>query len=411
MDVIMPQLGETVAEGVVTKWHKKVGESVAADETLFDVETDKVNTEIPAPASGVIAEILVAEGVTAKVGTRLAVIREKDAVKAASIEPPMVKVSPKTAPAARNRDSPSVKRDVRLSPVVRRLIANHELNPMEIRGSGDDGRITRRDVMGFLTSRAAMTASDDSALRSPAQKDGLSKQTRKRLNAVRKRTGEHMLRSWTTTPHVLQAVEADFSKIESARQSAGAEWKAREGYTLTYVPFVAAAVADALAKFPLLNASLDGHDLVLHASINIGIAVDLDFDGLVVPVVKNVAQKSVPQLAREIRDLSQRARASQLKPDDMTGATYTLSNSGVYGTLITAPIINPPQVAILSTDGVHKKPVVITGPDGDLIAIRPIGVLAQSFDHRAVDGAYSAAFLREVKNTIENRDWIQALHA
>ena len=411
MDVIMPQLGETVAEGVVTKWHKRVGDDVKTDERLFDVETDKVNTEIPAPVTGVIAAILVEEGVSAKVGARLAVIREKDSVAAASSEPQMVRERARTVPAARTTGAPSVAGDVRLSPVVRRLIAEYELNPVEIRGTGDDGRITRKDVMGFLESRATLMDQAGSVRTEPRARYDVQGQTRRQLNSVRKRTGEHMLRSWTTTPHVLQAVEADFDKIELLRQSAGTAWKVREGFTLTYVPFVASAVADALDKFPLLNASFDGSDLVLHARVNIGIAVDLNFDGLVVPVVKDVPKKSLTQLAREIHGLAQRARADKLRPDDMTQGTYTLSNSGVFGTLITAPIINHPQVAILSLDGVHKKPAVIEGPDGDSIAIRPIGVLAQTFDHRAVDGAYSAAFLREVKTIIETRDWMQALSA
>lgn len=289
--------------------------------------------------------------------------------------------------------------------MVRRLIAKHQLNPGAIRGTGHDGRITREDVTGYLESRANVMGTQ------PPPRYDVPGQTRKSLNSARKRTGEHMLKSWITAPHVLQAVEVDFLKVEQARQSVGAGWKARAGFTLTYLPFVACAVADALARFPLLNASLDGDDLVLHARINIGIAVDVNFDGLVVPVVKNVAHKSLPRIAREINDLAQRARGGKLKPDEVTGGTYTLSNSGAYGTLITAPIINQPQVAILSTDGVHKKPVVIEGADGDHIAIRPVGVLAQTFDHRAVDGAYSAAFLREVRTILETRDWIQALKA
>ncbi len=410
MDVIMPQLGETVAEGVVTKWYKKVGDSVKADETLFDVETDKVSTEIPAPVSGVIAEILVEEGVTAKVGVRLAVIREKVAVERAPSPRQAAPATAAVATAARAMSVPPAAPGARLSPVVRRLIAEHGLNPAEIRGTGNDGRITRNDVTGFRKSCDRVTGAVAVRTQPPATYD-IPGQTRKPLNPVRKRTGEHMLRSWTTAPHVLQAMEADFLGIEQARQFAGAAWKAREGFTLSYLPFVASAVADALAKFPMLNASLDGDDLVLHARINIGIAVDLDFNGLVVPVVKDVPHKSLSEIAREINGLAQRARANQLKPDDVTGGTYTLSNSGGYGTLITAPIINQPQVAILSTDGVHKKPVVIAGPDGDIIAIRPIGVLAQSFDHRAVDGAYSAAFLRDLKTAIETRDWMQALSA
>jgi 2-oxoglutarate dehydrogenase E2 component (dihydrolipoamide succinyltransferase) len=212
-------------------------------------------------------------------------------------------------------------------------------------------------------------------------------------------------------PHVLQAVEVDFLRVEDVRNAAGSAWKTREGFSLTYLPFIASAVAAALVKFPLLNASLDGDDLVLHRQINIGIAVDLNFEGLVVPVLKDAANKSLPQLAREINDLARRARDNRLKPDDMTQATYTISNNGAFGTLMTAAIISPPQVAILSTDGVKKKPVVVESAGGDSVAIRPIGVLAQSFDHRAVDGAYSAAFLREVRTALETRDWTLVLTA
>ena len=416
MDVIMPQLGETVAEGVVTRWYKKVGDAVKADEMLFDVETDKVSTEIPAPASGVVAEILVQEGATAKVGSRLAVIRESGATAGAvaAQHASAATAAPQTAMTHAGKVAPpsvgeQAQRQAgdRLSPVVRRLIAEHRLNPADIRGTGRDGRITREDVLGLVAQRGAQGQGEArTQTRAPYT---VGTQTRKPLNKIRKRTGEHMLRSWTTVPHVLQAVEADFMRVEQARQAAGAAWKAREGFTLTYLPFIARAVSVALAKFPLLNASLDGDDLVLHPRINIGIAVDLNFEGLVVPVVKDVPGKSLPQLAREINDLAQRARTNRLKPDDMTGGTYTLSNSGVFGTLITAPIINQPQVAILSIDGVRKKPVVIEGPQGDSIAIRPVGVLAQTFDHRAIDGAYSAAFLREVKTLIETRDWAQEL--
>ena len=411
MDVIMPQLGETVVEGVVARWYKKVGDAVKADEMLFDVETDKVSTEIPAPASGIVTEILVAEGVTAKVGARLAVIRESGAgagAMAFAAQPAGVATgAPQPAMAPAPHPAPAAAGG-RLSPVVRRLIAEHGLNPADIRGTGRDGRLTRDDIIGYVERGGARGPAGTMRTEPPAVYS-VGAQTRKPLNTVRKRTRDHMLKSWTTAPHVLQAVEVDFMKVEQARQAAGAAWKAREGFTLTYLPFIACAVSAALTKFPLLNASLDGDDLVLHPRINIGIAVDLNFEGLVVPVVKDVPGKSLPQLAREINDLAQRARNNRLKPDDMTGGTYTLSNSGVFGTLITAPIINQPQVAILSTDGVRKKPVVIEGPQGDSIAIRPVGVLAQTFDHRAIDGAYSAAFLREVMTLIETRDWTQEL--
>ncbi len=226
---------------------------------------------------------------------------------------------------------------------------------------------------------------------------------------MRKRTAEHMAKSWATTPHVLQVMEADFSKVDQARRPASAQWKSREGFSLTYLPFIAHAVVATLAKFPRLNASFGGDHLAVHKRVNLGIAVDLNFDGLVVPVVKDAAGKSLAQLARAINDLASRARAGKLKPDDMTEGTYTITNNGAYGTLITAPIISPPQVAILSTDAVRKRPVVIEGPDGDSIAIRPVGLLAQTFDHRAVDGSYSGAFLGEVKRIIETSDWAQEI--
>ena len=419
MDVIMPQLGETVAEGVVTKWYKKVGDTVKADDTLFDVETDKVSTEIPAQADGVIAEILVLEGVTAKVGTRLAVIREAGgaaapAAKAVASAPAAAAPSAPAAAVAAAPVAPRIGKASaadRLSPVVRRLIAEHQLNPASIAGTGRDGRITREDVLAVFGGGVATAGAPRAPLSIPAPIALGAGDTRKPMNSVRKRTAQHLVKSWQSAPHVLQATEVDYSKVELARSVAGAAWKAREGFSLTYLPFIARAVSVALAKFPLLNASLDGDDLVIHSRINIGIAVDLSFDGLVVPVIKDVPNKSLPQIAREINDLAQRARSNKLKPDELSGGTYTLSNSGVFGTLITAPIINQPQVAILSTDGVKKKPVVIESAQGDSIAIRPVGVLAQTFDHRALDGAYSAAFLREVKMILESRDWVQALKA
>ena len=414
MDVIMPQLGETVAEGTVTRWYKKVGDTVKADETLFDVETDKVSTEIPSPVAGVVAEIVVAAGVTAKVGARLAVIRESGAVNAAATAVAMkapVTAVPAVSAAHAPLRAPSTSRvnaAERLSPVVRRLIAGHSLNPADIAGTGRDGRITREDVTEFIAHRGAYPAATAAAVPMPAP---VAAGQTIAFNSVRKRVAENMAKSWHASPHVLQVVEVDFLRVEQARKLHGAEWKRREGYSLTYLPFIVRAVSIALGKFPKLNASLQGDGLALHRRINIGIAVDLNFDGLVVPVIKDVPAKSLPQIIKEINDLAQRARAGKLRPDEMTEGTYTITNNGAFGTVITAPIINQPQVAILSADGIRKKPVVIEGPDGDSIAIRPVGVLAQSFDHRAVDGSYSAAFLAEVKNAIETRNWEQALSA
>ena len=413
MNIIMPQLGETVAEGVVTKWYKKVGDAVKADEPLFDVETDKVSTEIPSPVAGIVAEIVVAEGITAKVGATLAVIRESGDAKAPAKPAAAAPVAASAAPAApvfsqAPSGRPRVNAADRLSPVVRRLVAEHSLNPADITGTGRDGRITREDVKDYIARRVSRPASAPVAAAATAP---LQAGQTVAFNGIRKRVAENTAKSWQTAPHVLQVAEADFLRVDQARKLHGAAWKAREGFSLTYLPFIVSAVSIALGKFPKLNASLQGDGLVLHRRINIGIAVDLNFDGLVVPVLKDVPAKSLPQIAREINDLAQRARAGKLRPDEMTEGTYTITNNGAFGTVITAPIINQPQVAILSADGIRKKPVVVESDGGDSIAIRPVGVLAQSFDHRAVDGSYSAAFLAEVKNAIETRNWEQALES
>jgi 2-oxoglutarate dehydrogenase E2 component (dihydrolipoamide succinyltransferase) len=223
---------------------------------------------------------------------------------------------------------------------------------------------------------------------------------------IRKLTAEHMVRSKATSPHVLQAVEVEFHRVDLVRKTVRDSWKARHGFSLTYLPFIANAVCRALEDFPNLNSSVHGDSLILHPSVNLGIAVDLGAEGLVAPVIKNADRMSVAQLADAIAEIAQRSRTGKLKPDDFQGGTYTLSNSGTFGTLITAPVINQPQVAILSTDGVRKKPVVVETSEGDSIAIRPVGVLAQSFDHRAVDGAYSAAFLDRVRKIIETSHWV-----
>jgi 2-oxoglutarate dehydrogenase E2 component (dihydrolipoamide succinyltransferase) len=421
MNIIMPQLGETVTEGTITKWYKKAGDTVKADETLFDIETDKVSTEIPSPVAGVIDEILIGEGVTAKVGVTLAVIRESGA--AAAAKPVAVAAPVAVNSSARDASTQALRANAgeRLSPVVRRLVAEHNLEISRISGTGRDRRITREDVMAFIAnagvpSNAAPTAPTAPTVVSapaPAVAAALADRAGATLplNAVRKRVAATMAKSWAAAPHVLQVVEADFYRVVQAHREHGDAWKAREGFVLTFMPFVTRAISIALGKYPRLNATFNGDSITLAKRINIGIAVDLNFDGLMVPVLKDVPNKSLPQIAREINDLATRARAGKLKPDDLTEGTYTISNNGSFGTVITAPIINLPQVAIMSTDAVRKKPVVIETADGDSIAVRPVGVLAQTFDHRALDGAYAAAFLREVKSIIETRHWVQDLQA
>ncbi len=398
MDVVMPQLGETVAEGTVMVWHKKVGERVEADELLFEVGTDKVETEIPAPASGVLAEILVAEGETVDVGVRLAVIDDGTAA-AEEPKPQTVESAPAAAPsrkAAPARGAEKKGRDRSLSPVVRKLLSEHDIDASEISGSGDGGRITRRDVMSFLDAQqGSVTATADAA-------EGVQIVP---FSRHRKLTAEHMVRSKATSAHVLQAIEVDFHCVDQVRHTQQEAWQAKEGFTLTYLPFIARAVCWAMSDYPHLNAHVDGDSLIVHEEVHLAIAVDLDFEGLVTPVIEDASSRTVRELAHQIHSLAARARARELSSDEMSGATYTISNSGSFGTLITAPIISQPQVAILSVDSVVKKPVVITGAKGDEVGVHPVGILAQSFDHRAVDGAYSAAFLRKVKESLESHDW------
>ena len=381
----MPQLGETVSEGTLTVWRKAPGDRIAADEILFEVSTDKVEAEVPAPGGGVLTEILIAEGTTVAVGTRLGVIAEEGAP-ARSATPP-----PAGAPAwsVPRRDAAGRP----LSPAVRRLIAEHGLDVAALSGTGAQGRITRRDVERQL---GACRAVADEAVADTRTVP---------LSAIRKRIAEHMVHSKATSPHVLQAVEVDFHAVDAARGALGDRWRAREGFTLSYLPFIARAVCRAIVDFPHVNAAIEGGNLIVHRRVHLAIAVDLGPGGLVAPVVRGAEELDVGALARRIRNAAASARAGTLSPDELSGGTYTLSNSGTFGTLITAPIINQPQVAILSTDGVRKKPVVIAQPAGDVIAIRPIGVLAQSFDHRAIDGAYSAGFLGRVREILESTDW------
>ena len=408
MNILMPQLGETVAEGTIAAWHKKPGDPVKADEILIDVETDKVATEIPAPADGVLTEILVGVGETVAVGAVLAVIKTAGET-ANSIAAQPVQAPNRTDPAATVATKPIVTRvarvsdtDAPLSPAVRHLLAEHNLDSTMISGTGRNGRVKRADVLQFLELQAT------GKVRDPVTRPAARTTTETGFipfNRLRRVTAEHMVRSKATSPHVLQAVEVDFSNVAQARERHAAAWKSQQGYRLTWLPFIARAVCLAIADYPRVNASVEADGLRLHAAVNLAIAVDLDHDGLLAPVIKAAETLTVGGLAGRIDALSRKARAGKISNDDLAGGTYTISNSGAFGTLITAPIINQPQVAILSTDGIKKRPVVVNGPDGDSIAIHPVGILAQSFDHRAIDGAYSAAYLRRLQAIIEETDW------
>ena len=407
MDVVMPQLGETVSEGTVSAWHAEVGDKVSTKTPLFDVSSDKVEMEVPAPSEGTLLEIRIEAGATVPVGEVLAIIGKEGEkiVGKAGARPAKVPEPAAAAPAravalkASNRDPNGNP----LSPSVRRLVAENNIDPALIAGSGAGGRIKKKDILSHLAGGGAGTVTRGGP--APAQIQFTGETEVIPFNNLRRVTAEHMVRSKATSPHVLQAVEADFGRVASVRKTMALQWKEREGFSLTWLPFVARAVCIGICDFPRVNAQIHGESLVVHRRVNLGIAVDLDFNGLVAPVVKDADRMSLPELARAIRDVSDRARQGKLTPDDFTEGTYTISNSGVFGTMITAPIINQPQVAILSTDGITKKPVVVENEDGESISIRPVGVLAQSFDHRAIDGAYSAAFLHRVKEVIEATNW------
>ena len=497
----MPQLGETVTEGTITKWHKQVGDPVAEDEVLFEVSTDKVDSEVPSPVNGTVTEILVPEGETVSVGTKLAVIGQAGATDGAAQAAPAVNVTdgaaeevespvraateasdgetaaaqattaaqatgagqeagaalvdreavevggggrrpaaqgapasakppvgapPRPGPRPADQRPPSAPAQggpgKLLSPVVRRLIAENGLDPAEITGSGAGGRITRDDVLAAIERQGANGATRTAEDRleevaapaptrgravepSPAPADGGAPpnvvaagpvpvagegDTIVPFTNIRRRTAEHMVRSKHTSAHTMVAVEVDYSAVERARRAERDHFKAAEGFSLTYLPFISRAVVDALEEWPYLNSSVGEDQLIVHGEVNLGIAVDLDFEGLLVPVVHRAEDKRLVALAREISGLAARARSKRLTMDDISGGTFTITNAGAFGTLITVPVINQPQVAILSTDGVRKKPVAIELPDGsDGIAVHPVGNLVLSWDHRAVDGSTS----------------------
>jgi pyruvate dehydrogenase E2 component (dihydrolipoamide acetyltransferase) len=472
----MPQLGETVTEGTITRWNKQVGDLVAEDEVLFEVSTDKVDSEVPSPVSGVVTEILVPEGETVEVGARLAVIADGDGAaappdaQAAAAQPapapptavagaakspaapapqgvvpdpaaeapavpaaasanggaPAAPPAAAPAPPAKPAESPAAgdAPGLVLSPVVRRLIAEHGLDPAQIPGTGAGGRITRTDVLAFIDAHSAGPAGPSGAAGTPpaarpagpsgaaAPVVGFGPATAGERDLVvpftniRRRTAEHMVRSKHTSAHTMVAVEVDYWAVEKVRGRERQAFKDAEGFSLTYLPFVTRAVVDAIEDFPHVNSSVGDDALIVHRDVNIGIAVDLDFEGLLVPVIHEADGKRLRVLAREIASLASKARSKRLTMDDISGGTFTITNAGPFGTLITVPVINQPQVAILSTDGVRKRPVAVELPDGtDAIAIHPVGNLAMSWDHRAFDGAYAAAFMRAVKEILETRDW------
>ena len=467
-DITLPQLGETVTEGTITRWFKKVGDAVAADEPLFEVSTDKVDTEVPSPISGTLTEIRVKEGDTVAVGTVIAVVGAANAANAATAAQsalaapvvaappapaapvakpaPAVPAAPVVAPAAppapvaasvataTRAPMPTSTSNKLLSPVVRRLVADHGIDVNSLVGTGPGGRITREDVLDFIDKNGSapkvMPANKplESVVQAPSAPAPVAqapapvvtaavappakftqsseRETVTPLSKIRKLTGAHMIMSQKVSPHAFSVVEVDFANVDATRNAVKDQWKQSEGFTLTYLPFIARAIVDALAEFPNLNASIEGDNLIVHNYVDLGVAVDLQFQGLLVPVVRSADSKRLRAIAREIFDLATRARSRKLTPDEIQGGTFTISNNGSAGSVLTMPIINQPQVAILSTDAIVRKPVVAQLSDGsESIAIHPVGNLAMSWDHRAFDGAYAAGFLAKIKQVLETQDW------
>jgi 2-oxoglutarate dehydrogenase E2 component (dihydrolipoamide succinyltransferase) len=455
-DVVMPQMGESIVEGTLTRWLKKVGDQVQRDEPLFEISTDKVDTEIPAPAEGVLTEILVQEGAVVAINTVVARIGAAGEAVAAA---PAVAAKPApaaaTAPAdaqAQSEDAPAPEPVAApaaapapaaqaaapepvaeepagpVSPLVRKIARENNIDLKLVKGTGAGGRVTKADVDAYLaasasTATAAKAAHGPSApapaaptpvpapapafVRAPAPppealpplpRPEPAKVRLEPMSIMRQKIAEHMLLSKRTSAHVTTVHRVDMTQVARLRARAKEEFRERYGFGLTFLPFVARAAAEALRAFPIVNASIEGTNILYHNEINIGIAVALEY-GLIVPVIRQADEKNVAGLQRSIVDLAARARSRQLKPDEVSGGTFSITNFGSFGSLFATPVINQPQVAILGLGAVEKVPVVV---DGDAIAIRSLAYLALTFDHRLIDGALGDQFCQKVKQVLEN---------
>lgn len=437
-DVVMPQMGESVAEGTITKWLKKVGEPVKRDEPLFEISTDKVDAEIPSPADGVLLEVVHAEGQTVEVNSVVARIGaagetpapaepaapaepEPSAARAepelsAPAKPTAAPAEPTVAPAATRPDAgdgrraePATRDELartRSTPIVRRIAAEHGIDIAQVKGTGIAGRVTKSDILAYIEAggeRASATVAAAPAATGPsppAFQPGERVQVEP-MSIMRQRIAEHMVMSRRTSAHVTTVFEVDMTAVEALRIRHRDRFQAENGVKLSITAFIARAVVDALRAYPIVNASVDGTSIVYKRDINLGIAVALDW-GLIVPVIKNAEEKNLVGLARAIADLAGRARDKKLSPDEVQGGTFTITNPGVFGSLFGTPIINQPQVAILGVGAIVKRPMVVTSPDGgDSIAIRSMAYLNLSFDHRLLDGALADTFLSHVKRSLE----------
>ena len=425
IDVTMPQMGESIVEGTLTKWLKKPGETIGRDEPLFEISTDKVDTEIPSPAAGVLAEVLIEEGKTVGINTIVACINDGAS---APVAAPVVSQAEPPAPPAPAAPTPEPVATVveetagPLSPLVRKMARENNIDLSLIKGTGAGNRITKQDLETYLASKSAPAKTQAEPPAPPAPtpapppvqqqavatipqtvevpsppRVGEAPGTRvEPMSVMRQKIAEHMVFSKHTAAHVTTVHKVDFTKVAKARDKAKGNVQAQYGFSLTFLPFVLPATCVALRQFPILNASIEGTNIIYHRDINLGIAVALE-NGLIVPVIRNADEKSVIGLQRAVADLAARARSRHLRPDEVQGGTFSITNFGSFGSVFATPVINQPQVAILGVGTVEKQPVVID----DAIAIRSIAYLALTFDHRLIDGALADQFTGKIKSILE----------
>jgi len=427
-EIIMPKLGESIIEATITRWVKNVGDQVEEDDSLVEIATDKVDSEIPSPVEGVLAEILFNEGDVVPVGTVIAIVNmdgeagddtetEKAPETAAPMEEAKVVESKEAKPVAdvQETDDQSFTSDRFYSPLVKSMAKEENITPAELEkipGSGHDNRVTKADVLAYLAKRnsAPAAATPASAKAQPAQKmvappvqSGAGDQVVE-MDRMRKLIADHMVMSKQVSPHVTSFIDADVTHIVNWRNKVKDSFAKREGEKITFTPIFFHAAAQALREFPQINVSLDGYNIIYRKNINIGMATALPSGNLIVPVIKNIDQKNMLGVVKAVNDLATRARNNKLQPDEIQGGTFTITNFGSFDSLTGTPIINQPQVAILGLGAIRKQPRVIETPEGDMIGIRHIMILSLAYDHRIVDGALGGMFLKKMKELLENFD-------
>jgi pyruvate dehydrogenase E2 component (dihydrolipoamide acetyltransferase) len=419
-DVVMPQMGESIFEGTITKWLKKAGEKVQRDEPLFEISTDKVDAEIPAPASGILQEIKVSEGNTVQVNTVVGVIGDGAG---ASSSAPSKAANPVSAPPAtasakkETRETPAPPpaqiasasdaehdddSDVRSSPLVRKLAREHNVDLAKVNGTGTGGRVTKQDILDFVEQKTAAPVAAPAPRQAPAPASAIIPGDLVPMSNMRKIIAQRMIESRRTSAHVHCMFEVDITRIVNLRNKLKSGFEQRYGARLTFMPFFVRAAIIAIQQFPIVNSSLEGDSIRYHKHVNAGIAVALDW-GLIVPVLKNADELNFLGLQRGITDLGERSRTKKLMPADVEGSTFTITNPGQFGAVFGLPIINQPNVAIMGIGGISKQPMVITDKDGaDSIAIRSVVHLTLGYDHRVIDGAVADQFMAAVKKILEN---------